>query len=155
MRKFSITVFASNLRHIASISASLVPSARSSSINLPARTPLIPAKPRPFERVVDCLALRVEDAGFQGDEHAPFQDGLVPLIWECRSPMAGWARTGKLYAIFTVVEATSRQPGCNRAVEGGSHGRHRNCHVHCHFWLGAQKTVWLERSGREGPDRAR
>ena len=47
IRKFSMTVLASNLRHISSMSESLVPSARSSSISLPARTSLTPEKPSP------------------------------------------------------------------------------------------------------------
>src|SRR5262249_55938620 len=47
MRKFSITVLASNLRHISSMSEMLVPSARSSSINWPARTSFTPPNPRP------------------------------------------------------------------------------------------------------------
>src|SRR4051812_1865454 len=47
IRKFSITMFASNLRHMSSICASGVPSARSSSINFPARTSLTLPKPSP------------------------------------------------------------------------------------------------------------
>src|SRR5207253_9167565 len=47
IRKFSMTVFASNFRHMSSMSESLVPSARSSSISLPARTSFTPAKPSP------------------------------------------------------------------------------------------------------------
>src|SRR6185312_6968363 len=47
IRKFSITVLASSLRHMSSISESFVPSARSSSISLPARTSLTPENPSP------------------------------------------------------------------------------------------------------------
>src|SRR5439155_12753468 len=47
MRKFSMTVLARSLRHIASTCSSPTDGSRSSSISLPARTSLTPSKPRP------------------------------------------------------------------------------------------------------------
>jgi hypothetical protein len=59
MRKFSITVFASNLRHMSSMSESLADVVHA-------------GKAEAFERMMDGLALGVEDAGLQGDEDARF-----------------------------------------------------------------------------------
>ena len=89
------------------MSASLVPSARSSSISLPARTSLTPREAEPFERVMDRLALRVEHAGLEGDEDARFHGSprcFAGLFLPMRAPMAVGLWRGKLYDPFTIRE---------------------------------------------------
>ena len=81
MRKFSITVLASSLRHIASISRIGRAVGELELDQLAGADVLDTRKAEPFERMVDGLALRVEDAGFQSDENARFHGCLCCAGW--------------------------------------------------------------------------
>ena len=98
-----MTVLASSLRHISSMSPSLG-AVGEVELDQLARADVVDAgKAEPFERVVDRLALRVEDAGLQGDEHARFH-GFRLSLGEGRAPMASLSIRGKFYPSFTAIE---------------------------------------------------
>ena len=76
MRKFSITVLASSLRHISSMSR-VAGAVGEVELDQFAGADIVDAgKAEPFERVVDGLALRVEDSVLEGDEDARFHEHL-------------------------------------------------------------------------------
>ena len=60
-----------------------------------------PAKPEALQRMMDGFALRIEDPGLQGDEHARFHC-FACQVASAGSPMAARHSGRKLYHLFTL-----------------------------------------------------
>src|SRR5207237_9633658 len=78
-----------------------------------------PAEAQSVQRVVDGLALRVEDTRFQSDEDARFHGRCLSLRM---TPAAMDARreSGKLYPLFTFAGASSRRRIVDSGLRKGS-----------------------------------
>ena len=86
IRKFSMTVLARSLRHMSSISLSLGALGEVELDQLAGADIVDPREAEAFERMVDRLALRIEDPVLQRDEDARFHGFSrsfpdVPPLW--------------------------------------------------------------------------